>query len=71
MVALPNLGVDLGNAVNSYFTSAFTPVYGPVYGPYYATLLSNSYAAVGNGLAAMGLLELYKQIKLLIMVNLM
>ena len=54
MVALPNLGVDLGNAVNSYFTSAFTPVYGPVYGPYYATLLSNSYAAVGNGLAAMG-----------------
>ena len=54
MVALPNLGVDLGNAVNSYFTSAFTPVYGPIYGPYYATLLSNSYAAVGNGLAAMG-----------------
>ena len=54
LVALPNLGADLGNAVNSYFTAAFTPVYGPVYGPYYATLLSNSYAAVGNGLAAMG-----------------
>ena len=56
MVALPNLGADLGGAVNSYFTSAFTPVYGPVYGPYYATLLSNAYTAVGNGIAAMGVL---------------
>ena len=54
LVALPNLGADLGGAVNSYFTNAFTPVYGPVFGPYYATLLSNTYAAVGNGLAAMG-----------------
>jgi len=54
LVALPNLGADLGAAVNTYFTNAFTPVYGPVFGPYYATLLSNSYAAVGNGLAAMG-----------------
>jgi iron complex outermembrane receptor protein len=54
LVALPNLGPDLGAAVNSYFTSAFTPVYGPAYGPYYATLLSNSYTAVGNGLAARG-----------------
>jgi outer membrane receptor for ferrienterochelin and colicins len=54
MVALPNLGADLGNAVNTLFTSAFTPVYGPIYGPYYATLLSNTYAAVGNGVAAMG-----------------
>lgn len=54
LVALPNLGADLGGAVNSYFTNAFTPVYGPVFGPYFATLLSNTYAAVGNGLAAMG-----------------
>ena len=54
LVALPNLGADLGGAVNSYFTNVFTPVYGPVFGPYYATLLSNTYAAVGNGLAAMG-----------------
>ena len=54
LVALPNLGADLGGAVNSYFTNACTPVYGPVFGPYYATLLSNTYAAVGNGLAAMG-----------------
>ena len=54
LVSLPNLGADLGGAVNSYFTNAFTPVYGPVFGPYYATLLSNTYAAVGNGLAAMG-----------------
>jgi hypothetical protein len=54
LVALPNLGADLGGVVNSYFTAAFTPAYGPVYGPYFATLLSNSYAAVGNGLAAMG-----------------
>ena len=67
LVALPNLGADLGGAVNSYFTNAFTPVYGPVFGPYYATLLSNTYAAVGNGLAAMGAIELYKLIKLLIM----
>ncbi|MDA8587860.1 TonB-dependent receptor, partial [Flavobacteriaceae bacterium] len=56
MVALPNLGADLGGAVNSYFTAAFTPAYGPVYGPYYATLLSNAYTAVGNGIAAMGVL---------------
>ena len=54
LVALPNLGADLGGAVNSYFTNAFTPLYGPVFGPYFATLLSNTYAAVGNGLAAMG-----------------
>ena len=56
MVALPNLGADLGGAVNSYFTAAFTPAYGPDYGPYYATLLSNAYTAVGNGIAAMGVL---------------
>ena len=56
MVALPNLGADLGGAVNYYFTAAFTPAYGPVYGPYYATLLSNAYTAVGNGIAAMGVL---------------
>ncbi len=54
LVALPNLGADLGAAVNAYFTNAFTPVYGPVFGPYYATLLSNAYTAVGNGVAAMG-----------------
>ncbi len=54
LVALPNLAADLGGAVNSYFTSAFTPVYGPLYGPYYATLLSNAYAAVGQGIANFG-----------------
>ncbi len=54
LVALPNLGADLGAATNAYFTNAFTPVYGPVFGPYYATLLSNAYTSVGNAVAAMG-----------------
>ena len=32
LVALPNLGADLGNTLFPFFTNAFTPTYGPVYG---------------------------------------
>ena len=54
LVALPNLGADLGNALFPFFTEAFTPTYGPVYGQYFASLLANSYASFGNFIASQG-----------------
>jgi outer membrane receptor for ferrienterochelin and colicin len=54
LVALPNLGADLGNTLFPFFTNAFTPTYGPVYGQYFASLLANSYASFGNFIASQG-----------------
>lgn len=54
LVALTNLGTDLGNTLRPFFTAALTPQYGPIFGAAYADALANAYVAAGNGVAAMG-----------------